>query len=122
MQSLLLHNSVFLTASDRWRSSGVYILFDLTDVASFAEAKAVLVSALEQQRQPPLFVILIGTKLDRPLERKVAAEEAKSLARYHEVSYVELCTHDSVLALVELTLKLARQKRTAQQVRKTVCV
>lgn len=88
-----------------WRSSGVFILFSIHDLQSFAEAKSLIIFALEQQRNPVMYVILIGTHSDQPALRKVSTEEARALARYHDVPYFEFnLLKDPVSNLIEMAV------------------
>jgi hypothetical protein len=84
----------------------VFVVFDICRVDSFLAAKSLLVAALEQQRQPVLLTILIGTHADRARERCVSVMEAKSLARFYEVPYVELNVLQSVVPLIDLAVKV----------------
>lgn len=89
-----------------WRSSGVFVLFNVTDLDSFTHAKSLITFALEQQRYPVMYVVLIGTHLDELAARKVSSEETRALARFHDVPYFEVnLLKDSLSNLIEVAVR-----------------
>lgn len=82
-------------------------MYDVRRLDTFVNAKSLVAAALDQQRQPVLFVILVGTHTDcAPAERQVSSEEGRAAARFHEVHFLEISAMESVAPLVELSLRV----------------
>eukprot|EP01119_Soliformovum_irregulare_P023655 TRINITY_DN8307_c0_g1_i1.p1 TRINITY_DN8307_c0_g1~~TRINITY_DN8307_c0_g1_i1.p1 ORF type:complete len:201 (-),score=31.89 TRINITY_DN8307_c0_g1_i1:288-866(-) len=69
-------------------SSGILILFDVTDAASFKSVPTWLKEA--KQYATVASFVLVATKIDRQEHRKVSKEVAEEFAREHQMGYMEV--------------------------------
>ncbi len=77
-----------ITYSFYKQAHGVIVTFDVTNQLSFTNVKTWLES-IYQHADPSITKVLVGNKIDLEDDRKVTAEEAKSLAEQHKMKYFE---------------------------------
>jgi GTPase SAR1 family protein len=85
-------------------SSGIYVpvtyqlksvecwllVFDITDAASFETAADLLGTITRRMPEKAKQGLLLGTKCDRHVHRKVDSAEAQALAAVHQIPYLEV--------------------------------
>lgn len=77
-----------ITYSFYKQAHGVIVTFDVTNQLSFTNVKTWLES-IYQHADPSITKVLVGNKIDLEDERKVSAEEARTLAEQHKMRYFE---------------------------------
>ncbi|KAF8602785.1 P-loop containing nucleoside triphosphate hydrolase protein [Ceratobasidium sp. AG-I] len=70
------------------RISGIFLMYDITDEASFDNCKKWLNEA-RQHIQPGAQIVLVGNQLDRQAIRKVRSSTAQSFASEHGWPFIE---------------------------------
>jgi small GTP-binding protein len=77
------------------RALGVLIVFDLTNRKSFDSVEEWLRS-LNDHGDPDVVKILVGNKVDLETKRKIGKEEARNLAKKHNMEYFEVSAKEDV--------------------------
>ena len=106
-----------ITTSYYRGSSGIIIVFDLTDRVSFDHVPY-WIKEVEKLASPEVKTLLVGNKLDLEEQRQVSKKEAKTFAKQVGLPYIEVSALEDI-NVTDLFEGLARQIKESQEAQTT---
>ena len=84
-----------LTLTFYKQAQGVILAFDVTNITSFKNVK-MWIESIYQYAEDGVAKILVGNKIDMVDERKVTEQEAREMAKQHNMNYYEASAMENI--------------------------
>ena len=84
-----------LTLTFYKQAQGVILAFDVTNITSFKNVK-MWIESIYQYADDDIAKILVANKIDMADERKVSEQEAREMAKHHNMNYYEASAKENI--------------------------